>query len=261
MFMLGSFVNGVPSANGGLHGGLFGGASDVFSLANSYMNLKERMRMNSVGDNIENAMKSGAGSNDATTNGLYGSPTAGADQTRPDYETFDDDPLLNRLPKPGRVKRALEAFGDSPREGKAYGSTPTQAGTPSSPREGKNFGGTSSTAMQRLSSQAGPLETEGAQGGSDPLPWLSDLGQKIRTWAQGYDHRAPPGQGAPQQPVQQPAPPQYLPQQTPPVPGALMMPGMAPGGVPYAGAPGLGNQQSPLAALMAPYNPTGGSVT
>ena len=112
--------------------------------------------------------------------------------------------------------------------------------------------------MQRLSSQAGPGETEtapaGQQPGSDPYPWLSSLGQKIRTWAQGYDHRAPPGQGAPQQPVQQPAPPQYLPQQAPaPMtvgPVSALPIGGAPGyGVPYPNGPGLANQQSPLAAL------------
>src|SRR5690242_15987972 len=181
-FMLGSFMGG-GSKDSGYGDGLFGGASDMFALASRYLDLKEKLRMRSVGDNIENALKSGAGSNE--TGGLYNTPSAGSGSTsdmggRPDYDTFDDDPELSKLPKPGRIKRALEAFGDSPREGKAFGSTPAQAGTPSSPREGKSFGGTSSTAMQRLSQQPGPGETEGAQGGSDPLPWLSDLGQRIR---------------------------------------------------------------------------------
>src|ERR1043166_6193410 len=99
--MLGSFMGG---GKGG--GGLFGGASNVFALANTYLDLKEKLRMRGVGDNIANALKSG--SDDATTNGLYGSSTAGADQTRPDYETFDDDPELSKLPRPGRLRKALE---------------------------------------------------------------------------------------------------------------------------------------------------------
>jgi hypothetical protein len=261
-FMLGSFMGG-GSKDSGYGGGLFGGASDMFALASRYLDLKEKLRMRGVGDNIENAIKSGAGANDATTNGLYGSSTAG-DFSRPDYATFDDDPELSKLPKVAKkVASALQGFTSSPSEGKGiYGRG--QPGTPASPHDGRDALGPASAnaavpaqsnAMQRLSSQAGPLETEtapaGQQPGSDPYPWLSSLGQKIRTWAQGYDHRAPPGQGAPQQ--QQPAPPQYLPQQAPaPItvgPTSALGIGVAPGyGMP-PGAPGLGNNMSPLAAL------------
>jgi hypothetical protein len=255
-FMLGGNTDEHGRTTGGFTNGLFSGASDMFSLADGYLNLREKLRMRSVGDNIENAMKSGAGTNDATTNGLYGSSTAG-DFSRPDYETFDDDPELSKLPKVAKkVASALQGFTSSPSEGKGiYGRG--QPGTPDSPHDGKDARGatsaetttpTQSSALSRLSTQAGPLDTgpePGTSDGSDPLPWLTSLGQRIRTWAQGYDHRAPPGQGQPQQPV----PPQYLPQQ----PAAPMPVGpvsaLSIGGAPYPNGPSLANQQSPLAAL------------
>jgi hypothetical protein len=270
-FMLGDYTDSNGHRTGGFMNGLFGGASSVFQLANNYLSLKERLRLNATGDNIENALKSGAGANDAGTGGLYGTPSvegAGStgDFSRPDYETFDDDPELSKLPKIAKkVASALQGFTSSSSEGKGiYGRG--QPGTPDSPHDGKDARGASST------NDATRYDT------TRGLDWLGQLGQKVRDWAQGYDYTAPPPRNAPQQ--QPPAPPTYLPPSKPAnvgpagagggagpgtldtlqQHGALMMPGMAPGGVPYAGAPGLANQQSPLAALMAPYNPTG-SVT
>ena len=238
-FMLGSFTNG-----------LFGGASDVFSLANSYMKLKEQLRLNHTGDNIENALKSGGGSNDATTNGLYGSSTAGAvDQgTRPDYETFDDDPELSKLPKiANKVASALKQSTSSPLEGKGtYGRS--QAATADSPHDGKDaIGAAAAPGQAALSTQPDAAGTSAqAPTGGGLFDHLSKIGAALRDYSA---QRMEDTHGVKDNPT---PPPTYLPP-PPQQPAAPMTVGpvsaLPVGGVPYPNGPSLANQQSPLAAL------------
>src|SRR5947207_14450354 len=127
-FMLGDFTNG-----------LFGGASNVFSLATRYMELKGKIRDRQNADEVESAMQTGGNA----TGGLYdttpsttGSSTAPADTSRPTYDTFDDDPELSKLPKLAKKAAiALKEFTSSPSEGKGvYGrgqpTTPQSSAAP-----------------------------------------------------------------------------------------------------------------------------------
>jgi len=266
-FFLGDYVDSSGHRTGGFMSGLFSGASNTFELANNYMNLRDRMRQRSTADEIGGLIQRGDTSG---TGGLYdtpstsvGSGTSDATGGRFDGDSFDSDPLLAGLPKPGRIAKALKVFGDSPREGKAYGapvdqSSPTPAA--SSVKKG---------ALGRLADQPGPGETETSpsgqpsSGGNEPYPWLSQLGAALHAFGSRYDAKA---QGQWQQP--QPAP-SYLPPQQPVGPGAPPGQGTLDtlqqhgalgsmgAGVPYAGAPNLGNQMNPLgqrimAALTTP---------
>src|SRR5437899_9923035 len=91
MFMLGDFSSG-----------LFGGASNVFSLATKYQELRTKFRDWGNANEVEGAMQASNGANN--TGGLYGTtPSTGssatpADTTRPTYASFDDDPELSKLP-------------------------------------------------------------------------------------------------------------------------------------------------------------------
>lgn len=276
MFMLGSFTNGARDGNG-YGGGLFAGASDVFRLASNFMDLKDRLRSWRSADEIQGLMQRGdqgggsAGFGQALE-GTTGSNAAGTYAGRPDYETFDDDPDLASLPKLAKkTALALKGFTSSPSEGRGvYGRSQTSAAD--SPREGKSYGnsGGSAGALQRLSGQTGPDETEGAQAGGDPsiggsFDWLGKIGSALRGYSAQRLEDAAQGQ-------QQP--PSYLPPQQPVGPGAPPGPGTldtlqqhgalggAGAGVPYAGGPSLGNQMNPLGQrIMAALTPSAGSVT
>jgi hypothetical protein len=258
MFMLGSFTSG-----------LFGGARDMFSLAQSYNEVRDKLRMNKGADLIQNAIQnSGGGTNDATTNGLYGTSTAPTtDTSRPTYASFDDDPELSKLPPLKKPMALALGSTSSPSEGRGvYGRG--QQTTPSSPREGRAFGGAPSDgALGRLSDQPGPGETENApaghQSGSGLYNFLDRAGQALRNFSTNHTNGAPA-----QQPQQQP--PAYLPPQTPPVPVGPQQPapGASPGalmgpmsGAGYPSGPGLAMQQNPLAGrIIAATNPAAGSV-
>src|SRR5437762_1238213 len=179
-FMLGDFTNG-----------LFGGASNVFSLATRYMELKGKIRDRQNADEVENAMQASGnatgGLSDTTPSTMGSSATPATDTSRPTYASFDDDPELSKLP-PLKKAAALELSAGSPLEGRGvYGRG--QPTTPSSPREGKAFGGAPSDgALGRLSNQPGPGETEGAQGGSGSglYDWLGSVGQRMRAFSAGH---------------------------------------------------------------------------
>jgi hypothetical protein len=258
MFMLGDFSSG-----------LFGGANNVFSLATKYNEIKDKLRMNKGADLIQDAMQNGGGTNDATTNGLYGTSTVPTttDTSRPSGNSFDDDPELSKMPPLKKPMALALSTASSPSEGKGvYGRG--QPTTPSSPREAKNFGGAPSDgALGRLSNQPGPGETEGAQGqqnGSGLYDWLGSVGQRMRAFSAGRQNDATP------QP-QQPQAPAYLPPQTPPVPVGPQQPapGASPGalqgpmsGAGYPSGPSLSMQQNPLAGrIMAATNPAAGQAT
>jgi len=244
MFMLGNFTDG-----------LFGGASHIFELATKYHDLRTKFRDWDTADKVENAMQrgvqdgaGGAAGFGQALDGTTGSNAAGTYASRPDYETFDDDPDLASLPKLAKkTALSLKGTASSPLEGKgAYGRSQTQSAD--SPREGKNYG-------------TPPVDT-------GRLDWLGQLGQKLRALGQGE------GTQAPQQP------PAYLPPQKPPNVGpagagsgagpgtldTLQQHGqqgelLAPGGVPYAGGPSLANGMNPLGQrIMAALTPTAGST-
>jgi hypothetical protein len=197
------------------------------------------------------------------TGGLYGpdgttGSTTGGDTSRPSYDTFDDDPELSKLPKRKTVAGALKAFGESGREGKAYGSAPSATPTSNTPAATSAPKG----AIGRLSDQPGPGETEttpaGHQSGSGLYDFLGSIGQRMRDYSTSHTNGEPP------------KPPVYLPQQTPPVPvqpqpapgaspGALQ--GPMSGGAGYPGGPSLAMQQNPLGArIMSAINPAAGPV-
>ena len=283
-FMLGSFLNGSQDAHGGFHGGLFGGASDVFSLASNYVKLRDALDQRDTANTIKNAMQRGAQDSTGGIGGLYGpDATSGSstDTSRPDYETFDDDPELSKLPK--LVKTALKSFTSSPSEGKGvYGRGQSTADYNSSPREGRNYGGAPADAQPAQAALGGLTDAVGGavsgaydagkRLGSNGLDWLESLGERIHAFARGYN----------QQPQQ---PPAYLPPTKPPNvgpagagggagPGTLDMlqqhsalpvgsPGMpyTVAGVPYPNGPTLANQQDPRARIIAALTiPTAGST-
>ena len=185
MFMLGQFTSG-----------LFGGASHTYELANRYLDLRDTINRRNHADEVEGLMQRGA--QDGTggsagfgqaLDGTTGSNAAGTYATRPDYETFDDDPDLASLPKLAKkTALALKGTASSNLEGRgAYGRNQTPSAD--SPREGKNYGT--------------------PPGDTGRLDWLGELGQKLRALGQG---------GGAQAPQQQP--PNYLPPQQPVGPGA-----------------------------------------
>jgi hypothetical protein len=279
-FFLGDYVDSSGHRTGGFMSGLFSGASDIFSLANNFMNLRDTMSRRNTADEVKQAM---LGQN--STGGLYDTPSATVDSGtsdatggRFDGDSFDDDPLLSQLPKPGRIAKALKGFASSSSEGRGvYGRG--QPGTPDSPREGKNYGAPSAQ---------GPMVNEGALGGitgtvgdiasgaynagksvgSGGLDWLGSLGEALHNFARNHDAKA------------QTQPPAYLPPQKPPAVGPAGAGGGAgPGtldtlqqhgalgsmgaGVPYAGGPSLANNMNPLGQriMAALTTPTAGSVT
>lgn len=267
-FRLGDYVDSTGHRTGGFMSGLFGGASNIFSLAHNYLVLKDAIADRSTAAEVRQAM---LGQN--STGGLYDAPSATAgsgtsDATggRFDGDTFDDDPLLSKLPKPGRIAKALKVFGDSPRKGTAYGAPVDQSSpTPAASSVMKG-------ALGRLADQPGPGETETSPSGQtstggEPYPWLSQLGAALHAFGSRYNPKAPT---QPQQPQQ---PPTYLPPQQPVGPAAppagpgtletLQQHGalLAPGGVPYPNGPSLASQQDPRARILAAINPTTGAVS
>ena len=272
-FFLGDYVDSSGHRTGGFMSGLFSGASDIFSLANNFMNLRDTMSRRNTADEVKQAM---LGQN--STGGLYDTPSATVDSGtsdatggRFDGDSFDDDPLLSQLPKPGRIAKALKGFASSSSEGRGvYGRG--QPGTPDSPREGKNYGAPSAQ---------GPMVNEGALGGitgtvGDIASGAYNAGKSVGGGI--YDTLGKIG-AILRDHATSDQPPVYLPPEKPPAVG----PGGAGGGagpgtldtlqqhgalgsmgagVPYAGGPSLANNMNPLGQrIMAALTPTAGSTT
>src|SRR5690242_9169756 len=112
MFMLGG-----PD-HSGFGAGLFQGASDVYRLANNFMDLKDRLRSWRSADEIQGLMqRGGQGGGSAgfgqALDGTAGNDTGG-DTTRPDYPDFDSDPELSKLPRLAqKTASALKGFTSS----------------------------------------------------------------------------------------------------------------------------------------------------
>jgi hypothetical protein len=248
----------------------------VFSLANNYMKFQDDMKMRNAASDLKNGMLS---SGTSGTGGPYGPDSANASNTpaqgRPDYDTFDDDPELSKLPKLAKkTATALKGFSSSDLEGKgAYGRG--QSGTPDSPHDGMDATGAPAEGAPAAPQQAAigsvsPTNAvSGAYGagkavGASALDWLGQLGAKIRELGQNYDHKAPT--------------PAYLPPEKPPNvgpagagggagPGTLdtlqqhsAVMGLG-GGAGYPGGPSLAMQQQPVGArILSAMNPTAGPV-